>query len=259
MAGPSPWPGLPIEPAAACAGTPERDRPLLTAPSGLDCRVRLLAVFAGAFCALFLRGEGHLAALALLCAVWLCAFGKLQGAITFAVLYLLLTWITVSIPFDNPMASLRILTNLLRRFMLPAFFAIPLATASTGLLLATLNRLHIPRPVTVSMAVVFRFMPTVAGEYQAIRTAQKFRGIGINVWALLRHPAQSYETILVPLLMRTMKIADELAASAMLRGAAESGTMTSWRQIRFSGRDLTVVAACLALAALLIVLDFQGR
>ena len=259
MTGPSSWPGLHIEPAAACDGAPERDMTLLPAPPGLDCRVRLLVVFAGAFCAFFLQSEWCIAALALLCAAWLCSFGKLQGAVTFAVLYLLLTWITVSIPFDNPMASFRILTNLLRRFMMPAFFAMPLATASTGLLLATLNRLHIPRPVTVSMAVVFRFMPTVAGEYQAIRTAQKFRGIGINVWALLRHPAQSYETILVPLLMRTMKIADELAASAMLRGAAESGPMTSWHRIRFSGRDLIVAVACLALAALLIALDFQGR
>ena len=227
--------------------------------AGLDCRIRLLVVFWGAVSAFMLQSEWCIAAAALLCVIWLCMFGKIQSAVSFAVLYLLLAWATLSIPFDSPMASFRILTNLLRRFMMPAFFAIPLATASTGLLLATLNRLRLPRPVIISMAVVFRFLPTVFGEYQAIRTAQKFRGIGISVWALLRHPARSYETILVPLLMRTMKIADELSASAMLRGAAQNGPMTSWHPIRFSWKDVAVGVIGTAVMLALVVLDVQGR
>lgn len=226
---------------------------------GLDCRIRLLVVFIGAVCAIFLQNEWCVAAAALLCTVWLCISGKIQGAVSFAVLYLLLAWATIAIPFDSPAASFRMLTNLLRRFMMPAFFAIPLATASTGMLLATLNRLRFPRTATISMAVVFRFMPTVAGEYQAIRTAQKFRGIGISVWALLKHPARSYETILVPLLMRTMKIADELAASAMLRGAAENGPMTSWHHIHFSRKDAVAGGVCLMLTGLLVGVDVRWR
>lgn len=258
MAGHSSWPGMHIE-QPPHSSTQEGEFLSSTTQPVLDCRVRLLVVFMGTVCTFFVQGEWCVAAVALLCMIWLCMFGKIQGAITMMVLYLLLTWATLSIPIDNAMGSLRILTNLLRRVMIPAFFSMPLATAPTGLLLATLNRLHLPRTATISMAVVFRFMPTVAEEYQAIRTAQKFRGIGINAWALIKHPARSYETILVPLLIRTMKIADELASSAMLRGAAESGPMTSWHQIRFSWKDYVLLFVTLALTVLLIVLDFRWR
>lgn len=225
----------------------------------MDCRVRLAVILLGSLSAFFLQNEWYMGTVAVLCVIWLFAFGKIQMAITFTVLYSLLLWATISIPFESAFASLRILTNILRRFMMPAFFAIPLATASTGLLLATLNRLRLPRQMLIALAVVFRFMPTVAGEYQAIRTAQKFRGIGRSIWALLAHPARTYETILVPLLMRTTRIADELSASAMLRGAAKSGPMTSYRQICFSGKDACILCLAVVLMIALSMLDVMWR
>lgn len=232
---------------------------ILAHPAGLDCRVRLAAIAAAALCAFILRSEWTLGAAALCCAVWLLALGRPKAALGFCAGYALLLYLQVAIPPGHALGALAMLASIVRRMMMPAFVAMPLAKAPTGVLLASLSKLRLPRPATVSLAVVFRFMPTVAGEYRAIRMAQKFRGIGVSAWSLLAHPARSYETILVPLLIRTTRIADELSASAMLRGAADAGKVTSFRPVRFGGRDAAVLVALILVAAALLAIDFWMR
>lgn len=259
MDGNSAMSGLYVNPQSAPDIGTLSDESIGIAAPGLDCRVRLAAVFAAALCAFLMRGEWLLGAAALGCVVWLFALGCPKQGVTFAILYALLLWMQLSIPPQHVLASLALLASIMRRMLLPGFMAISLTKAPTGVLLASLGRMGLPRQFTVSLAVVFRFMPTVAGEYHAIRTSQKFRGIGVSAWDFIAHPARSYETILVPLLIRTTRIADELAASAMLRGAADKGKMSSFRPVRFGVRDAVCLAVVVVAAAALITADFLTR
>lgn len=228
----------------------------LPSSAGLDCRVQLAAILAATLPAFLLKTERSLVLLAVFVLLWLLGLRRIKSGITFAVLFGLLTLAVTSVTTNLAIGSMLVVANIFRRMMIPAFVAMPLSKAPTGVLIASLGKLKIPRQVTIALAVMFRFMPTVAEEYHAIRTSQKFRGIGVTAWGLLRHPARSYETILVPLLIRTARIADELSASAILRGASTEGSVTSFRPVRFRQRDFVSLAVVAAFAVGLFVLDY---
>lgn len=75
-------------------------------------------------------------------------------------------------------------------------------------LLAPLARFGLrPDKVGLAIALAIRFVPLIAEEYREIREAQAARGLGRNPLALV-----------VPLLIRTFKAADELADAIEARG-----------------------------------------
>lgn len=54
------------------------------------------------------------------------------------------------------------------------------ATTTVSEFIAGMERLHIPRQITIPMAVMFRFFPTVMEEWKAIGDAMKMRGIRLR-------------------------------------------------------------------------------
>ena len=137
--------------------------------------------------------------------------------------------------------------------------AAPVIQAPTGCLIAALNKMKIPRAATLSLTVMFRFMPTLSEEYRHIRESQKIRGIGASLTGVLRHPLKTAECILVPMLIRTSKTADELSASVQVRGMKLGGAYSSYRKADIDARD-TVLMIFGTIAVLLIFLaDFYVR
>lgn len=67
-----------------------------------------------------------------------------------------------------------------RKVLVPLSFAICLAGEPTAPM-AALRKLRLPKSTGIGTAVVLRFFPTIAGEYRAIRSSQRFRGIGVGV------------------------------------------------------------------------------
>ena len=63
--------------------------------------------------------------------------------------------------------------------------------------------MRVPEAVVIPCVVVIRFFPTIAEDYRQIRNAMALRGIASGGWGLVRHPAQSLEYILIPLLMNS--------------------------------------------------------
>ena len=106
-----------------------------------------------------------------------------------------------------------------------------LSAAAPGELIAALQKLHIPKAVIIPLAVGLRFMPVVAREFSAIRDAMRLHGLSLASLNTLAHPVMALEYVLVPLLMRSMKISDELAASASARGIDNPGPRTCLRQL----------------------------
>lgn len=231
----------------------------LSSMSGLDCRVQLAAILGATLSAFLLKTQMSLVMLAVFVLLWLLSLRRIKSGITFAVLFGLLTLTVSTVTTNLAIGSILVVANIFRRMMIPAFVAMPLSKAPTGVLIASLGRLKIPRQVTIALAVMFRFMPTVAEEYHSIRTSQKFRGIGVNAWGLFRYPARSYETILVPLLIRTTRIADELSASAILRGASTERAVTSFRPVLFRRGDFVCLAVVAVVTVGIFVLDYFAK
>ena len=145
-----------------------------------------------------------------------------------------------------------------RKVLVPLSFAICLAGEPTGSLMAALQKLHLPKAAGIGTAVVLRFFPTIAGEYRAIRSSQRFRGIGVGVLHTLTHLPTTAEYILIPLILRTTKVAEELSASMTVRGVRFSGETVSYRSIRFCWKDAALLAILFAVACTVLLLERSG-
>ena len=124
--------------------------------------------------------------------------------------------------------------------------------------MAALQKLHLPKAAGIGTAVVLRFFPTIAGEYRAIRSSQRFRGIGVGVLHTLIHLPTTTEYILIPLILRTTKVAEELSASMTVRGVRFSGETVSYRSIRFCWKDAALLALLFAVFCTVLILEKGG-
>ncbi len=101
-------------------------------------------------------------------------------------------------------------------------------------LMVALQRMRLPQAVTIPLVVMFRYIPTLRIEYRQIRSTMDIRGISDTLWKRVSHPLATIEYILIPLLMRCLKVTDELAASGTTRGLELECKRHALRPIRFS-------------------------
>lgn len=100
---------------------------------------------------------------------------------------------------------------------------------------------HVPEAVVIPCVVVIRFFPTIAEDYRQICNAMALRGIASGGWGIVRHPAQSLEYILIPLLMNATNVAQDLSVAALTKGLGREGEHTSHTKIRMTVIDWLVM------------------
>lgn len=115
------------------------------------------------------------------------------------------------------------------------------STTSVSLFIYTLRSLHLPEGLVIACSVLMRFFPTLLGDYHQIRNAMKLRGIGATNTDLLRHPLQSMEYILVPLLMNATNTATDLSAASLTRGLNNPVKSTSVEKNSWRIQDFAVI------------------
>lgn len=122
-------------------------------------------------------------------------------------------------------------------------------------LLVALQRLRLPHAVTIPLVVMFRYIPTLRIEYRQIRSTMDIRGISDTFWKRVFHPLATIEYILIPLLMRCLKVTDELAASGTTRGLELEYKRYALRPIRFSWLEMLVSLFGILFLVVLLFLD----
>ena len=96
---------------------------------------------------------------------------------------------------------------------LVVFTRVPMGEA-----MAALGRLRLPGTFLVVVMVIYRYVLTLLGELRTIRSASRPRGAEARWRRWLRHPLKELEHGVVPVLMRSGRIADELLAVAECKG-----------------------------------------
>ena len=123
-------------------------------------------------------------------------------------------------------------------------------------LMVSLQRLRLPQAVTIPrVGNVSGYIPTLWIEYRMIRNTMAIRGISDTAWKRIFHPILTIEYILVPLLMRCLKVTDELAASGTTRGLELEEKRYALNPIHFSWREYIVTALGVGFLAGLLFLD----
>ena len=130
-----------------------------------------------------------------------------------------------------------------------------LATTPMDDLTVAMQRMHMPQAVTIPLVVMFRYIPTLGIEYRRIKNAMAIRGISDTYLKRIAHPVRTVEYILVPLLMRCLKVTDELAASGTTRGLELDTRREALNEVRMGTGDWLAIAFGMAFFAALVLCD----
>jgi energy-coupling factor transport system permease protein len=132
------------------------------------------------------------------------------------------------------------------RMFLPLYMTgiLLVRTITVTAFIAAFRRMRLPDGFIIPFSIMFRFIPTINEEWASIRGAMKFRGIGISARNVLTKPMMTLEYMLIPLLMSTATIAEELAAASLARGLDSGGKRTCIVDVRFRFQDCLVVLFC---------------
>jgi energy-coupling factor transport system permease protein len=121
-------------------------------------------------------------------------------------------------------------------------------------IICALETMRLPSQIVIPFAVAVRFMPSIREDFNCLKDSLRVRNISVSVWSFLRHPVQTVEYMLVPILIRSYKISDELAASAMIRGLDSGKTKTLLYPLKFGIQDfITPVILLVFICGLLYI------
>lgn len=87
-------------------------------------------------------------------------------------------------------------------------------STSVSEFITSMERMHFPNVITIPMSVMFRYFPTLKEDYLSIHDAMKMREIGKKI----KNPFTYIEYILVPIMMSTVRIANDLSAASLTKG-----------------------------------------
>lgn len=153
-------------------------------------------------------------------------------------------------PSSGVLAAVSIVLLILMR-MLPFMMmgTILIKTIQVTDLIGAMNMMRIPRTVIIPFAVTLRFMPTIKKEIGYIKDAMALRNISLIGF----HPIKSVEYLLVPLLFRTTKVADELSASAETRCIDLDVKKTSFTKLKMNILDYVYMSLAVFVTAFVVI------
>lgn len=132
------------------------------------------------------------------------------------------------------------------RMMFPCIVTGAYAFTTTGVseFVCAMRKMKIPEAIIIPCMVVIRFFPTIREDYRQIRNAMKFRGYGQTGGVL--HPVRSLEYVMIPLLMNSNNVSQDLSVAALTKGIGIEGAHTSIQNIRFGAVDVLYMLLCTA-------------
>jgi len=198
----------------------------------LDPRVKLLLLI---LAALYIGLNLSIATETLLILIYVAPFfigGSFAWGFAFLVIYIAQVLLAMYVlPHVTVGFIIYVLSFLVHglRVLLPSIIAGAYAfkTTTVNEWIAAFKKIHMPNWLLIPLAIMARFFPTIREDYQHIRKAMAFRGIGTSFWDLIKHPLQTLEFILIPLLMNATQVAEDLTVSALTKGLSLPGKHTS--------------------------------
>jgi len=178
--------------------------------------------------------------------ILLCYYGIMGKAIgTFAVYILALLGLIFgtryNIKFPSPL-----LFSMVYKLVLPMLPIYLLNQIPAGKLTASIRKLPISKKVMLVLIVMLRFAPTVVQEFRNVSEAMRVRGFLSGAVKVLRHPLNTLEYAVVPMVFRALTIADELSVSAIVRGIESPCKKESYHKSKIGIRDTILMIACTA-------------
>ena len=122
-------------------------------------------------------------------------------------------------------------------------------------LLYSLDRIHIPKSLSIPLMIVYRYVPTIFREIHYINESLKMRGLNLSFSNLKRLPG-TLENYIVPLLFRSEKISEELSAASLCKGLSTERKRTCYTDVRFTAADYLYLLGMVIVIGALFFLNY---
>ncbi len=173
-------------------------------PLHLDPRTKLLLILLcvlSAMSAPSLYFQFALAALigvlSALCGRWRYA---LRGIIAYALICMFTVW-CMGVLHGTWRAMFVAFLGLVHKVYACGMLAgLVISTTKVGEFLSAMARLRISKKLTIPIAVMLRYLPTIREDWRFIKDAMRLRDVSPTLWGFLKAPAMTVNCIYVPLL-----------------------------------------------------------
>lgn len=125
-------------------------------------------------------------------------------------------------------------------------------------LFGALEAMHLPKMLLIPLSVIYRYIPTIFEELRCIRESVSMRGLNHSTLNTLKHPVESMENLLVPLLGRSEKIAEELSAASICKGLSVIRRRSSMVPVKLNLWDLFYLISMVLLILLILWINQSG-
>ena len=142
------------------------------------------------------------------------------------------------------------------RLLALALSSVPLITTTPIQLSRCLNRVKVPRAITLGMMVAVSFVPLLVNEIRRVRDAMRTRGVN-SAWY---SPGIVYRAFCLPFISQIIDMSDVLAISVETRGFdLMEKNATAYRTVSVETRDILFSLCVVAVSALAVVLWTMGE
>ncbi|PID27894.1 MAG: cobalt transporter [Candidatus Cloacimonadota bacterium] len=145
-----------------------------------------------------------------------------------------ITYILIAIMFLISIGSMKVLglfipqfanlklyemaTPFLRVVVMMNIFLIIALTSKVKNIYETLKTMRLPIVVYLPLIVMIRFTPSFLNEIKQLNECLKLRGYSLNPISVTFHPFRSFRMVIIPMVIRSLKISDELAIASEFKG-----------------------------------------
>ena len=133
-----------------------------------------------------------------------------------------------------------------------------ISTTKVGEFLSAMARLHVPKKLTIPIAVMLRYLPAIREDWHYIKDAMRLRDVSPTLGGFLKAPAMTVNCIYVPLLTAASKAADELSVASVTRGIENPKPRTCLVNIQMRTADFLAMILFTAFLAVEIVWKAVG-
>ena len=215
-----------------------------------DPRTKLALLFICVLCASLAPGLGFQIALVLLISLFAAICGMrryaLRGVLAYAVICLFTRWCMGALTGTWRTMFVAFLGLVHKVYACGMLAGVVIGTTKVGEFLSAMARLRCPKRLTIPIAVMLRYLPTIREDWHFIKDAMRLRDVSPSLWGFIKAPAMTVNCIYVPLLTAASKAADELSIASVTRGIENPKERTCLVEIHMAPPDW---AAILLLAA----------
>ena len=198
--------------------------------------------------------------LLLICNIYLITSKAYRECVLYSVIYIIiagLMFYIYHIPNTTLALTIVSISYFVQKFVI-AVMMIEFLKRKTSMpyVISAMQTMKFPNAVAILFIVILRYMPTLREDYGYLKDSLKIRGIKTSGIEFFIHPIRSLEFMIVPILFRSIRVAEELSTSVLLREIENYKNRTNIYPLKFTKIDAGYALFTVIAVSMLCYLQF---